>query len=133
MSQRNADFVRRAYALLDQGDETVWALVPPDFVLDFSRRGLNPAVLRGPTEMRVWFEREWEVWGGQVAWEPLELIDAGDKVLAFYRTVGRGNASGVEVEACVWNLWRFRDGRPVECTYYGDDEGAARKAAGLEH
>ncbi len=63
-------------------------------------------------------------------WEPQELIDTGDKVLAFIRTSARGKGSGVEVEAYVWNLWTFRDGKVVD-SYFGDDQAAALEAAGL--
>ncbi len=59
------------------------------------------------------------------------MIDAGDKVLALVRVSGRGKASGVEVETHTWNVWTFRDGKPVEMTYFGDDRAAAFEAAGL--
>jgi ketosteroid isomerase-like protein len=54
--------------------------------------------------------------GVHLAYQPKELIDAGDKVLAFVRVSGRGQASGVEVEADTWVVWTFRDGKPVEWT-----------------
>jgi hypothetical protein len=73
-----------------------------------------------------------EVWeGGHTGWQPLELIDAGDKVLAFIRASGRGKASGVEIEAFVWNVWTFHDGTPTEWTYFGEDRAAAHEAAGI--
>src|SRR3954470_22981830 len=132
MSQENVEFVRRVYALLDQGDAAVWDLAPPGFVLDFSRRLIDPVVLRGRDHVRGWYDREMEMWeGGQTRWQPQEVIDAGDKVLAFIRTGGLGKASGVEVEAYVWNVWTFRDGKAVEWTYFGDDRAAAREAVGL--
>lgn len=132
MSQENVEVVRRIYALLDQGDEAVFDLASPDFVFDFSRRLIDPVVLRGRDKVRAWSEREWEIWeGGHTRWQPEELIDAGDKVLAFIRTGGRGKASGVEVEAYVWNVWTFRDDKPIECTYFGEDRAAALEAAGL--
>ena len=127
------DLVRRIYSLLDQGDEAVWDLAPPTVVFDFSRRLIDPVLLRGRDEVRAWYEREMEGWeGGHTRWRPEELIDAGDKVLAFIRTGGRGNASGVEVEAYVWNVWTFRDGKPAEWTYFGEDRAAALEAAGLQ-
>jgi ketosteroid isomerase-like protein len=133
MSQENVEFVRRVYALLDQGDAAVWDLAPSGFVLDFSRRLINPVVLRGRDQVRAWSEREVaEVWeGGHTGWQPKELIDAGDKVLAFIRTSGRGKASGIEIDAYVWNVWTFRDGIPVKWTYFGEDRAAALEAAGL--
>ena len=133
MSQENVEYVRRVYALLDEGDEAVWDLAPPGFVLDFSRRQINPAVIQGRDQVRAWSVREVaEVWeGGHTSWQPEELIDAGDKVLAFIRTGGQGKASGVTVEAYVWNVWTFRDGEPAEWTYFGDDRAAALEAVGL--
>ena len=132
MSKENVEIVRRIYALLDQGDEALWDLPLPEFVLDFSRRLIDPMLLRGRDEVRAVYEREMEGWeGGHTRWEPKELVDAGDKVLAFIWTSGRGKASGVEVGAHVWNVWTFREGRPVEWTYFGDDRTAAREAAGI--
>ena len=132
MSKENVEIVRRIYALLDQGDEAVWDLAPHEAVVDFSRRLIDPVVLRGRDEMRAWMERERQMSeGDHVGFEPKELIDAGDKVLALVRVSGRGKASGVEVEAYVWNVATFRDGKPVEMTYFGDDRAAALEAAGL--
>jgi ketosteroid isomerase-like protein len=133
MSQENVEIVRHIYTVLDRGDdEAFWKLVAPDFVLDFSRRLIDPVVLRGHDQVQAWYEREMEGWeGGHTRWEPKELMDPGDKVLAFIWTGGRGKASGVEVEAYVWNVWTFRDGKPAEWTYFGDDRAAAFAAAGL--
>jgi ketosteroid isomerase-like protein len=134
MAQENVEIVRRIYAVLDQGnDEAFWNLVSPDFVADFSRRQINPTVLRGRDQARAFGEREREIWeDGRVDWEPEQLLDAGDKVLAFIRTGGRGKASGVRVEARVWNVWTFLGSEPVEWTYFGDDRASAFEAAGLE-
>jgi ketosteroid isomerase-like protein len=133
MSQENIEIVRGIYPVLDRGDdEAFWKLVEPDFVVDFSRRLIDPVVLRGRDQVQAWYDREGEMReGGHTRWQPEELIDAGDKVLAFIRTGGRGKASGVEVEAYVWNVWTFRDGKPVEWTYFGEDRAGALEAAGL--
>jgi ketosteroid isomerase-like protein len=131
MSQENVEIARSLYALLDQGSEAFWDLVAPRIVFDFSRRLIDPVVLRGRDQVRAFAERESETWEGRNAWEPNELIDAGDKVLAFIRTSGRGKASGVDVEAHVWNVWTFRNGTPVEWTYFGEDRAAALEAVGL--
>ena len=133
MSQENVEIVRRQFALLSQDDyEAFFDEFPPEGVFDFSRRLIDPVVLRGRDEMRAWMERERQMWeGDHVGYEPKELIDAGDKVLALVRVSGRGKASGVEVEAYVWFVATFRDGNPVEMTYFGDDRAAALEAAGL--
>jgi ketosteroid isomerase-like protein len=133
MSQENVETVRRLYTLLTRGDVRLLDLLAPDFVADFSRRLVDPAVTRDldPAMLAAFFEDLRETWGDLPAWEPEELIDAGDKVLAFIRTSARGKASGAEVEARVANVWTFRDGKPVELKYFGEDRGAAREAAGL--
>jgi ketosteroid isomerase-like protein len=131
VSQENVEMVRRILAMLDQGDDP-HDLFAPEFVLDFSRRRLNPVVVRGRDEVRAFAEGDGQIWeGGHVAYQPKELIDAEDKVLAFVRVIGRGRASGVEVEADTWAVWTFRDGQPVEWTYFGDDRASALKTVGL--
>jgi ketosteroid isomerase-like protein len=132
MSQQNVEIVRRLFALLSAGDEAVWDQLPPELVFDFSRRLLNPVVVRGRDKVRAFWEGERQLWeGGHLGYEPKELMDAGDKVLALLRITGRGKASGAEVETYVWNVVTFRDGKPVETTYFGDDRAAALEAAGL--
>ena len=132
MSQENVEMVRRILAMLDQGDDPL-DLVAPEFVMDFSRRRLNPVVVRGRDEVRAFAEGDGQMWeGGHLAYQPKELIDAGDKVLAFIRVSGRGQTSGVQVEADTWVVWTFRDGKPVEWTYFGDDRASALKTVGLE-
>ena len=131
MSGGNVEMARRILALLDQGDDPR-DLLAPEFVMDFSRRRLNPVVVRGRDEVRAFAEGDGQMWeGGHLAYQPKELIDAGDKVLAFVRVSGRGQASGVEVEADTWVVWTFRDGKPVEWTYFGDDRASALEAVGL--
>jgi ketosteroid isomerase-like protein len=133
MSQENVEIVRRQFALLSQDDyETFFDEFPLEGVFDFSRRLIDPVVLRGREEMRAWMERDRQMWeGDRVGFEPKELIDAGDKVLALVRVSARGKASGVPVEAHVWAVSRFSDGKLVEWTYFGDDRAAAFEAAGL--
>ena len=132
MSEENIEIVRRVYVALTQGDgDTLRDLAVPEFVVDFSRRLVEPGVLRGRNEALAFLSQIRETWDDWPVWEPQELIDADDKVVAFIRTGARGKGSGVEVEAYVWNLWTFRDGKLVEVSYFGDDQAAALEAAGL--
>ena len=100
-------------------------------MVDFSRGLVDPFVARDldPAALTAFFNEARETWGDLPAWEPEELIDAGD--IAFIRTSARGKASGAEVEARVANVWTFRDGKPVELKYFGEDRAAALEAAGL--
>lgn len=132
MSEKNVELVRRVYAALTQGDaDTLRDMAAPEFVTDFSRRLVEPGVLRGREEALAFLSQLRETWDDWPVWEPQELIDADDKVVALIRTSARGKGSGVEVEAYVWNLWTFRDGKPVEVSYFGDNRAAVLEAAGL--
>ena len=117
--------------MIDRGDAEAWDLLPPDFVIDLSRRRIDPVMLRGPDEMRAFYRDLDAPWADGARLEVEELIDAGDKVLVLIRFGGRGKLSGAEVEALVWNLWTFRDGEPVRWTYFGEEREEALEAAGL--
>jgi ketosteroid isomerase-like protein len=130
MSQENVEFVRGFFERIGRGEEP-WDLLPPDFVIDLSRRLMDPAMLRGPDGIRAFYRDLDAAWADGARLEVEELIDAGDKVLVLIRFGGRGKMSGAEVEALVWNLWAFRDGEPVRWTYLGEGRAEALEAVGL--
>jgi ketosteroid isomerase-like protein len=131
MSEENVRFVRNIYRLVERGDAGAWELLPRDFVIDLSRRLIDPVILRGPDEMRAFYGDLEAPWAGGASLEVEELIDAGDQVLVLIRFGGRGKMSGAEVEVLVWNLWTFREGESVRWTYSGEDRAEALEAAGL--
>jgi ketosteroid isomerase-like protein len=131
VSRENVEVVRKFFAMIDCGNDEAWDLLPADFIVDLSRRLLDPVILRGPGAMRAFYRDLDATWADGASLEIEELIDAGDKVLVLIRYGGRGKMSGVGVEALVWNLWAFRGGRPDEWTYFGEDRPAALEAAGL--
>ena len=131
MSQENVEIVRHVYLMLDRGDAAAWDPIPSDFVSDFSRRLIDPVRLRGADEMRAFYRDLDSSWADGARLEAEELIDAGDKVLALIRFGGRGKMSGADVETLVWHVWTFRNGTPVEFTYFGGDRAAALEAVGL--
>ena len=132
MSQENVETVQRAYVALTRGDaEALREMSPPEFTVDFSRRRMDPFVLRRDEMLAFFTGQSAETWEDWPTYEPKEIIDAGEFVVALIRTTARGKGSGVEVEAHVWNVWTFRDGEPIEFKYFGDDRTAALEAAGL--
>ena len=75
-----------------------------------------------------------EQWTG--AWEEyrfevLDLVAAGDRVFARCRQSGRGQQSGITVEADHYQVWTVRGERPVRMEMFLHEE-PARRAAGLE-
>jgi DNA-binding transcriptional MerR regulator len=59
-----------------------------------------------------------------------QLFDAGDEVVAFLSTYGRGRASGVELQSQVAHVLRFKDGKCIESVTHLDRAEALR-ATGL--
>ena len=62
--------------------------------------------------------------------ERLRYVDAGDSVVVFCRSSGRGRVSGVELEVESIHVWELRDGKVGRLVTYLDRDEAL-KAAGL--
>ena len=130
MSQENLEVVRRASEALNEGDiDALLAFCHDDFELDMSDRVLNPETYRGHEGVRRFYAEVHDAWERYV-WEPEELHDTGDLVVALVRARGRGRGSGLEVDRKAAMTWRLRDGRASELRFFRDRE-AALEAAGL--
>ena len=88
-----------------------------------------PGVVRGHDAIRAGFRSWFEAWEA-IRYEPYELIDAGDSVLAMTRVSARGRASGVELMYETPQLWTFHDGKVVRMRVFADGD-TALAAAGL--
>ena len=130
MSDDIVEQLDRGYRLLwreRRPQESLGALAPDfEWVVPDHPEG---EIRRGP-EGVLEFVREWvEPWDDlHVEW----TLERGtqDHVLAIVDMRGRGRDSGVPTEMSFWQVWTFRDGRPVRCELYWDEE-AGRRAAGL--
>jgi ketosteroid isomerase-like protein len=130
MSART-DIIRRAHDALNRGDApALAALCAPDFRLDMSDRVFNPEVYSGHDGIRRFVAEVHEVWE-TFTWEPSNLIEAGDLVLAVVHSIGRGRGSGLEIDRHSAFLWQIPDETLLALTFYRD-LAAARKAAGIE-
>ena len=125
--------VRRLYELMTRGDDGLLELVAPDFVVDFSRRLIDPFVARvDPDAFASFFREARETLRGELPrWEPEELIDGGDKVLALIRVPSRGEGKRRRGGCACRQRQEHADGKPVELKYFGEDRDAAFEAAGL--
>lgn len=62
--------------------------------------------------------------------QPVEILDAGERVLVRVRLRGRGRDSGVDIDQEVFQLYVTRDEQIYRCwVYWNEDE--ARREAGL--
>ena len=132
MSEENAEIVRRAYEAFNRGDiDGALAVLAPDF--EYTPSGAIPGVVetyRGPEGFRRfvgWLLDQFD----DVQFEINDVIEHGDDQLVFRHTNrGRGKRSGVETSWDVWQVMRFRDGKPVRARAFTTRE-AALEAAGL--
>jgi ketosteroid isomerase-like protein len=125
------DIVRRAHEALNRGDaQALAALCAPDFRLDMSDRVFNPEVYSGHQGIRRFVAEVHEVWD-TFTWEPTEVTEAGDVVLALVHSVGRGRVSGLDIDRHSAMLWQIPEETLLGLTFYRDPT-AARKAAGLD-
>jgi ketosteroid isomerase-like protein len=126
----SVEIVRRAHEALNGGDiDALVELCDPAFQLDMSDRVLNPAVFEGHDGIRRFYTEVRDVWESYT-WEPEELIEAGDQVVALLRSEGRGRGSGIELERRTAMVWVVRASRAVSLRFYRD-RGSALDAAGL--
>jgi ketosteroid isomerase-like protein len=129
MSART-DIVRRAHDALNRGDaEGLAALCAPDFRLDMSDRVFNPEVYFGHDGIRRFMAEVHEVWE-TFTWEPTDIKEADDVVLALVHSVGHGRVSGLDIDRRSAMLWRIPDETLLALTFYRDPS-AARRAAGI--
>jgi ketosteroid isomerase-like protein len=125
------DIVRRAHDALNRGDaEALAALCAPDFRLDMSDRVFNPEVYLGRDGIRRFVADVHEVWE-TFTWEPLDLKEADDVVVALVHSVGRGRGSGLEIDRHSAMLWQIPEDTLLALTFYRDPS-AAQKAAGVD-
>ncbi len=130
MSQANVEVVRRAHEALNGGDvDALVALCDAAFRLDMSDRVLNPAVYEGHDGIRRFYAEVRDVWASYT-WEPEELIESGDQVVALLRSSGRGRGSGVEIERRTAMVWTVRKKRATSLRFFRD-RAEALDAAGL--
>lgn len=116
MSRENLELVRRLYAAWSEGDlDGATSAFANDVEWHGHPRLPEPGPYGSREEVRRWMQQFREAWG-ELAADPVELVDADDTVVALVHMSGRGRGSGVEVRGGVdVHVMSFRDG---EITYF---------------
>ncbi len=116
MSRENLELVRRLYAAWSAGDlDGATSAFADDVEWHGHPRLPEPGPYGSREEVRRWMQQFREAWG-ELAAEPVELVDAGDSVVALVHMSGRGRGSGVEVRGGVdVHIGTFREG---EISYF---------------
>jgi ketosteroid isomerase-like protein len=130
MSQDNIEIVRRAFDVWNEGDvEAIRRLYTEDVVVqtgitEFGR------TFEGDDQIGRWVAELQETWA-EVRWEPERVFEGDDDlVVSFYRGIGVGRESGVEVVRDLTGVYRIRDGKIASERIYLDRDEAL-EAAGL--
>ena len=115
-----AELVKRALAALNTGriDDLV-AICDRDFELDMSARVFNPAVYHGHDGIRQFYAEVLDVWEHYV-WEPEQILERGDLVVALVRTSGRGKGSGLDIDRRTAMIWKVDGDQAVSLRFYRD-------------
>jgi ketosteroid isomerase-like protein len=118
--------------MYERGDiDGMLAEMDPDVEVDVSDRLPDEGVFRGRDAYRTFLERGFDIWA-EFRVEVEELLDAGDVVVAFIRSVAVGDGSGAEVEERIAHVAWMRDGTPYRIKVFSDRERAL-EAAGLSN
>jgi len=113
VSLTNVEVVRRAVEAISRGDrDGLREVAAPD--LEYVASGAIPGaagVFRGIQDFEEnFFGQLWAEFDRPDI-EIREIVDAGDRLAAWYTLRGRGKQSGAEVAWDVWQVWTLRDGK----------------------
>jgi ketosteroid isomerase-like protein len=129
MSAENVEVVRSVFAAWLQGDMATDRLDPEIAMIESSTiPGATSAY--GIDAVRRYMASFANYWD-EIRFEPQEYIDAGEQVIVVARLVGRGKASGVDVNRVWAYVWTVRDGKALRMEGYAN-RAEALKAVGLE-
>jgi ketosteroid isomerase-like protein len=124
------DTAERIYAARLRGDvDALLAELDPDVEWHPHLATLGGRAVRGHDGVREYLASLAEEWD-DFRQEIEQVLDAGDEVVVFLNTYGRGRASGVEIELQVAHVLQFEDGKCVKSVTYLD-RAEALNAAGL--
>ncbi len=109
MSEENLERVRAGFAAHNRGDlDALVAFYHPEVVFETLLLGTH----HGNEAIRLIYEENQKTLSGYDV-VPVELIEAGDKVVAVAQTVGSGPASEIAVDDQFAFVFTFKDGRCV--------------------
>ena len=126
MSRENVERIRAGFDAHNRGDlDALVEVYDPDAVFETLLLGTH----HGNESIRVIYEENQKTLSGYDV-VPVELIDAGDKVVAVAQAVGSGPASEIAVDEPFAFVFTFRGERVIREQAFRNKEEAV-EAAGL--
>ncbi len=126
MSQENVERVRAGFAAHNRGDiDSLVEIYDPEAVFETLLLGTH----HGKEAIRSLYEENQTNQSGYTV-DPVEMIDAGDKVITVVQVGGAGPVSGIALDDQIAFIHTFKNGLVVrEQTFSNRDD--ALEAAGL--
>lgn len=122
--EQAVELVRAGYEAFNRGDFDATAeLMHPD--ITFNRVSDVETAIQGRDAVRA--NMEPEVYSSQRS-EMLEAEVAGDCVVARAVFHATGAGSGIELSDEAWHLWRIKDGKAIEYSYFNSHDEAVAAA-----
>jgi ketosteroid isomerase-like protein len=129
MSQENVEIVRPIYDSLTRRDwDAVFRDTHPDFEMT-TQRGPTAGTNRGREAVQAFIEDAMAAFDNLV-FEPEEVLENGDQVVAVVTTRARPKEGSVDIVVRNGHLWTVRDGTIFSMTSF-PAPGKALEAAGL--
>jgi ketosteroid isomerase-like protein len=126
MSQQNLERIKAGFAAHNRADlDALVELYDPDVVFETLLLGTH----HGNEAIRLIYEENQKTMAGYDV-VPVELIDAGDKVVAVAQMVGAGSASRIALDDAFAFVFTFKGDRVVREQAFRNREEAV-EAAGL--
>ncbi len=109
----------------------LWARLAPEFELHQRSDIPDARIFRGREESKEFWRMIQQVFA-EIRWEPTEIIDLGDAIVATSRIVARGRGSEVPVELDEFDVFWFRDGMLTRLQAFATKEEALEAAGRRE-
>jgi len=128
VSQENVEIVRMGYEAWNRGDlDHIRRMIDDSFEWREALEVPGAGTRRGRAEFDRYLRSFPHFWR-QFEFEPVEIRDAGDRVLAVVVERGRSARSDVEVSQLFVHVWTLRAGKAVRLEGFYDKESALRAA-----
>jgi|SRR5215211_3027594 len=130
MSETNVEIIRRGYEAWNRGDlDHIRRVTDDSFEWREASEVPGASTRRGRAEFERYLRSFRHFWR-EFEFEPIEIRDAGDRVLAIVVERGRSARGDLEVSQRFVHVWTLRNGKAVRLEGFYD-EGEALEAAGL--
>ena len=115
MRQKNSEIIQQMYQAAARGDmENALAALDENLIVYEQESLPYGGRYEGHAGFQKLFENLAAVWD-DFNFALQEFLDAGDAVIAVVRLPGTARATGKSLDMTMYELWRIRGGKAVEC------------------